>query len=165
MIRGRKEFKILLADDDEDDRILVRDALAEQPAEDPIRPVKLMCVVDGVELMDYLFCRGKFNLRDHPRPDLILLDLNMPGKDGRRALQEIKADPILRAIPVIVLTTSSERREIAECYRLGANSYVIKPASFEALTQKLKDFHTYWETTCILPVVEPLDNCLGKNSP
>ena len=107
---------------------------------------------DGEEALDYLFRRnGYSDEKDSPRPQLIMLDLNLPGTDGREVLQEIKKDPELKKIPVIVLTTSSDSMDINKCYEAGANSYIVKPVNlsgfFEAI-QKLKDF---WFEVALLP--------------
>jgi two-component system response regulator len=153
---GSQELVVLLADDDEDDRLLVEAALSD-------RPVKLMCVHDGVELIDYLLCHGQYkNMKDYPRPDLILLDLNMPRKDGRQALHEIRAHPKLRAIPVVVLTTSRENCDVDRCYLLGANSYIVKPMTFGGLIQTLDVFHIYWDEASTLPSKELPESCDGE---
>ncbi len=116
-----------MADDDAEDRALAKDAMGEcRPA------VDFRFVVDGAELMAYLYQRGEFaDPDDAPRPDLILLDLNMPRKNGREALTEIKADHDLGTIPVVVLTTSRADEDVFAGYKLGANSCLIKPRSFE----------------------------------
>lgn len=110
--------------------------------------------VDGDEALDFLFQRGEFGDRGRtPRPSVILLDLNLPGTDGREVLAEIKKDDELRLIPVIVLTTSSDERDIEKCYQAGANSYVKKPVDlggFVSAIQRLKD---YWFEIVILPKV------------
>ncbi|MBD1836714.1 response regulator [Coleofasciculus sp. FACHB-64] len=139
-----------MADDDEDDRLLAKDALEEcRLAND------LHFVVDGEDLMDYLYHRGKYTqLRKSPRPGLILLDLNMPKKDGREALQEIKADPELRPIPVVVLTTSKAEEDIYRSYGLGANSYIAKPVTFESLVSVMKALGKYWFEIVELPLKE-----------
>src|SRR5205807_5292916 len=117
------------ADDDDDDRLLAQDALRESKLEGDLRFVE-----NGEELLDYLNHRGKYqNPADAPRPALILLDLNMPRKDGREALREIKADPELKRIPVVVLTTSKAETDVGTIYELGANSFISKPFQFEAL--------------------------------
>lgn len=131
---------ILLADDDSDDRMLTRDAFAESRLRNGLEMVE-----DGEELMDYLHHRGKYSGEAAmPRPGLILLDLNMPRKDGREALKEIKNDPNLRRIPVIVLTTSKAEEDILRTYDLGVNSFVVKPVTFEALVDVLKTIGKYW---------------------
>jgi CheY-like chemotaxis protein len=141
------EITILLADDDEDDRLLACDALGEAGIPNEVRIVQ-----DGVELLDYLYRRGAYaNPEDSPRPGLILLDLNMPRLDGREALESIKQDPALRSIPVVALTTSGHERDVARVYDLGANSYVVKPADFAALTRVMQVLANYWLKTVVPP--------------
>jgi two-component system, response regulator len=138
---------ILLADDDPEDRMLMREALQENRCANPLESV-----VDGEELMDYLHRRGKFAmLAGKPLPGLILLDLNMPRKDGREALKEIKGDPVLRRIPVIVLTTSKAEEDIYRTYDLGVNSFITKPVSFEGLVEVMKALSAYWIEFVELP--------------
>jgi CheY-like chemotaxis protein len=141
---------IVLADDDPDDRKLTQDAFAENRLAN-----QLHCVEDGEELMDYLHRRGKFeNLRNEPLPGLILLDLNMPRKDGREALKEIKADHNLRRIPIVVLTTSKAEEDIVRSYDLGVNSYVTKPVTFKSLVELIKVLGQYWFEVVELPPEE-----------
>jgi len=143
----RRPITILLADDDEDDRKLAQDALVESRLANDLHTVE-----DGEELMDYLLRRGKYAaLADSPRPGLILLDLNMPKKDGREALREIKADPSLRQIPVVVLTTSKAEEDIYRTYDLGANSFITKPVMFESLVKVMRELGTYWFEIVELP--------------
>lgn len=138
---------ILMADDDEDDRILTKDAFNVARLINP-----LYFVHDGEELMDYLHCRGKYeNCESAPRPGLILLDLNMPKKDGREALKEIKEDENLCHIPIIILTTSKDERDVVLSYGLGANSVVVKPVTFEGLVEVLKVMGSYWFEIVKLP--------------
>ena len=138
---------ILMAEDDADDRLLVKDALSECGLSDNLRFVE-----DGEDLMDYLLCRGKHSAPDAaPRPGLILLDLNMPRKDGREALLEIKADPALRPIPVIVLTTSKAEEDIVRSYDLGASGFITKPVTFEGLVDVMKTLGRYWLSIVELP--------------
>ena len=146
-----KSMVILMADDDADDRLLAKDALAEcQLASD------LHFVENGEELLDYLHRRGKYTqLAESPRPGLILLDLNMPKKDGREALREIKSDPALRKIPVVVLTTSKADTDIGRIYELGANSFISKPVSFESLVDVMKTIGRYWFEIVELPARKP----------
>jgi CheY-like chemotaxis protein len=146
-----KSIVILMADDDADDRLLAKDALTEcRLAND------LHFVENGEELIDYLKRRGKFaQMTDSPRPGLILLDLNMPKKDGREALKEIKADPELRKIPVVVLTTSKADTDIGCIYELGANSFISKPVSFDSLVEVMKVIGRYWFEIVELPVKRP----------
>ena len=110
---------------------------------------------DGEELMDYLHRRGKYELlRTEPLPGLILLDLNMPRKDGREALKEIKANPNLRRIPIVVLTTSKAEEDIVRSYDLGVNSYVTKPVTFKSLVELIKVLGRYWFEVVELPPKE-----------
>lgn len=138
---------ILLADDDEEDRMLAADALEESRVVNDFRFVE-----DGEELLDYLYHRNRFaEPGSSPAPGLILLDLNMPRKDGREALREIKADPDLRRIPVVVLTTSKAEEDIYRTYDLGANSFITKPVSFEGLVAVMRDIGRYWIEIVELP--------------
>jgi CheY-like chemotaxis protein len=142
-----KMITIVLADDDPDDRQLTEDAFMENRLAN-----QLDCVEDGEELMDYLHRRGKYELlRNDPLPGLILLDLNMPRKDGREALKEIKADPSLRRIPIVVLTTSKAEEDIVRSYDLGVNSYVTKPVTFKSLVELIKVLGRYWFEVVELP--------------
>ncbi len=142
-----KTITILMADDDEDDRFMAREALQEARLANDVH-----FVVDGVELMDYLCHRGKYGNGAHaPRPGLILLDLNMPRKDGREALKEIKSDPDLKQIPIVVLTTSKADEDIYRSYNLGVNSYITKPVSFEGLVEVMKALSMYWFKIVQLP--------------
>lgn len=143
----KRTFTILMADDDPDDCLLVKDALAGN------RPtVGLSFVGNGEDLLDYLHRHGKYRSDEtRPQPDLIFLDLNMPLKDGREALKEIKSDKALRLIPVVVLSTSRVREDVLESYGLGANSFISKPASFESFRTALKTVVAYWFDTVKLP--------------
>ena len=147
MKKEGKMITILLADDDPDDRKLTHDAFMENRLANEFNMVE-----DGEELMDYLRRRGKYAaLRDEPLPGLILLDLNMPRKDGREALKEIKADPELRRIPIVVLTTSKAEEDIVRSYDLGVNSYVTKPVTFKSLVELIKVLGRYWFEVVELP--------------
>lgn len=138
---------ILMADDDADDRRLTQEALEEGRL---INEVKF--VDDGEQLMDYLRRQGRFAPpAEAPRPGLILLDLNMPRKDGRTVLKEIKTDPDLRQIPVVVLTTSKADEDVYRSYDLGVNSYIVKPVTFEALVDILQTLEKYWFEIVELP--------------
>lgn len=138
---------VLMADDDADDCLLVKDAFSESRLNTVLRFVE-----DGEELMDYLLRRGGYvDPRLSPRPGIILLDLNMPKKDGREALREIKTDPELRAIPIVVLTTSKEDVDITQSYDLGASSFIIKPVTFNRLVSVVKSFGKYWFEIVELP--------------
>jgi len=149
-----KTITILMADDDEDDRFMAREALLEARLANDLH-----FVMDGVELMDYLYHRGKYsNSTSAPRPGLILLDLNMPRKDGREALREIKSDPELRQIPIVVLTTSKADEDIYRSYNLGVNSYITKPVSFEGLVEVMKALSMYWFKIVQLPVNDCIES-------
>jgi CheY-like chemotaxis protein len=138
---------LLLADDDPDDCLLARQALEKSRLASDLR-----CVEDGEELLDYLRRRGKFaDPKQSPRPGLILLDLNMPRKDGREALREIRNDPKLRAIPIVVLTTSKSEEDVTRAYHLGVNSYIIKPVRFSALVEVMQAIGRYWFEIVELP--------------
>lgn len=142
-----KPITILMADDDADDRQLTREAFEEAKLANDLRFVE-----DGVELLDYLNRRGQYaDPASSPRPGIILLDLNMPRKDGREALQEIKADARFRAIRVIVLTTSKAEEDILRSYNLSAASYITKPVTFEALVDVIKTLGKYWLEIVELP--------------
>lgn len=147
MNENRKPLTILLADDDADDRMLTRDAFEESRLRNNLEMVE-----DGEELMDYLYNRGKYSGDGaKTQPSLILLDLNMPRKDGREALKEIKACPELRQIPIIILTTSKAEEDIIRTYDLGVNSFITKPVTFEALVEVLKTIGKYWFEIVELP--------------
>ena len=138
---------LLLADDDPDDRLLVKDALEETRWTAELRSVE-----DGVELMDYLRRRGRYaDPSEAPPPNLILLDLKMPRKSGHQALKEIKEDPDLRRIPVVILTTSNQEQDISRSYTLGVNSFITKPSSFGALVETMSVLERYWFETVTLP--------------
>jgi CheY-like chemotaxis protein len=131
---------ILIADDDEEDRMLARDALEESRLAN-----SLFFVHDGVELLDFLHRRGQFqDPSTSPRPGLILLDINMPRMTGLEALREIKRDPSLRRIPVVILTTSRADEDIIRSYDLGVNSFISKPVTFDGLVDVMQLLGTYW---------------------
>lgn len=145
--KEKKVLTILMADDDEDDRLLARDALKESRVVN-----RLYCVENGVELLHYLEGHGKYaNREKYPMPGLILLDLNMPKKDGREALQEIKANPTIRRIPVVILTTSKAQEDKLRGYDLGAASYITKPVTFSALVELMQAIGKYWIEFVELP--------------
>ncbi|MEW6657643.1 MAG: response regulator [Thermodesulfobacteriota bacterium] len=147
MMEDRKPIDILLAEDDEDDYLLIAEALEESRLANKVHWVK-----DGEELLDYLYRRGNYaQPGESPRPGIILLDLNMPRKDGREALKEIKSDPGLRKIPVIVLTTSKAEEDILRSYDLGVNSFIRKPVQFEAFVEIIKVLGKYWFEIVELP--------------
>lgn len=145
----KKSFVILMADDDADDRLLTEEAIAETYPKNHLHFVE-----DGEQLLDFLYQRGEFEGVEE-KPDLILLDLNMPRKDGREALRQIKADANLRHIPVVVLTTSQAHEDILRMYNLGVNSYITKPVSFERLVDVMRMLGLYWFETVKLPSERP----------
>ena len=136
---------IVMAEDDADDRLLARDALAECGL-----GADLHFVENGEELLDFLLQRGKFDAQT-PRPGLVLLDLNMPVKDGREVLKEIKSNTALRRIPVVVLTTSRADTDIDRTYHLGANSFITKPVRYDSLVEVMKAISQYWLKIVELP--------------
>jgi CheY-like chemotaxis protein len=138
---------ILIADDDPDERLLVKEAFEESKWKKPLHFVQ-----DGVELLDYLFRRGNYaDLAEEPLPDLILLDLNMPRKNGVEALEEIKNDPDLKTIPIIVFTTSKAEEDVLRSYNLGVNSFITKPVSFDLLVELTRSLAKYWFEIVKLP--------------
>ncbi len=110
---------------------------------------------DGQEALDYLRRKGRYADMPPSKTDLILLDLNMPGLDGRKTLTLIKADNVLKSIPVVILTTSNDQRDIDNCYELGASTYIQKPVNFERLTQAIQTMTDYWFGIAILPSMTP----------
>lgn len=149
MFFNAKPVTFLIAEDDPDDRLLIKEAFHESLVSNSINFVE-----DGVELLDYLHLREKYaNPIDAPTPDLILLDLNMPRKDGREALAEIKMDPSLRYIPVVVLTTSKAEEDIMRSYDIGAASYITKPVTFDGLVEAIKGLGQYWVQIVRLPAI------------
>jgi CheY-like chemotaxis protein len=152
MRKNVKPVIFLMADDDPDDRLLIKEAFQESLISNSIYFVE-----DGVELLDYLRWQDKFsNPKDAPTPDLILLDLNMPRKDGREALAEIKSDPRLRYIPVVVLTTSKAEEDIMRSYDIGAASYITKPVTFDGLVEAIRGLGQYWVQIVRLPSMEKI---------
>jgi two-component system, response regulator len=145
--KNATSITILMADDDADDRQLTREALEDARLINDIRFVE-----NGEELLEYLRRQGRYSPpAEAPRPGLILLDLNMPRKDGRTVLKEIKQDPDLRRIPVVVLTTSKSDEDIYRSYDLGVNSYIVKPVTFDALVDVLQTLEKYWFEIVELP--------------
>lgn len=150
-----RSITILMADDDPDDRMLTRDAMEESHLLNEFETVE-----DGEELMDYLLCQGKYSGESGRRlPGLILLDLNMPKKDGREALREIKTNSELRRIPVVIMTTSKSEEDILRTYDLGGNSFITKPVTFDALVDVLKTLGKYWFEVVELPADNPASGC------
>lgn len=138
---------ILMAEDDEDDYVIARDVFADHRIMNELKWVK-----DGQELLDYLRRKGKYaDPKESPDPGLILLDLNMPRKDGREALKEIKTDPKLRRIPVVVLTTSKAEEDVVRSYDLGVNSFITKPVDFRQFVEVVKTLTQYWLQLVQLP--------------
>jgi CheY-like chemotaxis protein len=151
MSRKAEAITILVADDDPEDCMLLKEAFQESRLVNSLRFVS-----DGQELVDYLYRQGKFaDPAESPRPGLILLDLNMPKKDGREALGEIKSHPDLRRIPVVILTTSKAEEDIFRSYDLGVNSYVTKPVTFESLVEVVRTLRQYWLGIVQLPPESP----------
>ena len=143
MLATETPIRLVLADDDEDDRLMAREALAVSRLTNPLDEVS-----DGIELLEYL--RGCLERKD-PLPGLILLDLNMPRMDGREALAEIKSNPELRRIPIVVLTTSKAEEDIFRTYDLGVNSFISKPIRFEGLVEIMTQIGQYWFEIVRLP--------------
>lgn len=141
-----RSFTILMADDNDEGRHLAHEALREGKLTHELR-----CVVNGQELLDYLHRRNRYAQCDAPRPGLILLDLNMPRPDGREVLAEIKRDPELRQIPIVVLTSSRAQEDVFRSYDLGVNSYIVKPMTFDALVDLLRLLGQYWFELVELP--------------
>jgi CheY-like chemotaxis protein len=138
---------ILLVEDSPEDFETTRRAFRKSGLKNPI----LLCS-DGDEALDFLHRRGRFaDPAKSPRPGIILLDLNLPGTDGRQVLEEIKSTDALKQIPVIVLTTSSDERDVSACYRAGANSYVQKPVDLEGFLRAIERLNDYWFEVVILP--------------
>ncbi len=142
-----KPVVILMAEDDDDDFLLTKQAFEESRLLNTLQRVS-----DGEELMDYLRRQGKFqDPATSPEAGVILLDLNMPRKDGREVLREIKADPALRHYPIVVLTTSKSEEDVVRSYEVGISSYIRKPVGFDALVRALTVFSQYWFEIVELP--------------
>jgi len=152
----KKSVTILMADDDPDDRRLTKEAFDESHLMNDLRFVE-----DGEELMDYLNRRGKYTDPDSaPWPAILLLDLNMPRKDGREALEELKKDPRFRGIRVVIMTTSKAEEDIIRSYNLSAASYITKPVTFDRLVEVIRTLGKYW-----LEIVELPPDRNGINAP
>ncbi len=148
--KNEKNLLLLYAEDDPDDVMLMKEAMAESRVEDELKVVE-----DGQELMDYLHGRGNYaDAAQTPKPDIILLDLNLPRKDGREVLKEIKNDAHLKHIPVIVLTSSRSEEEITNVYKLGANSFIVKPVSIPSLAEIMTSMKRFWGQVSELPSME-----------
>ena len=138
---------ILIVEDSDDDFIATTRAFKKANLLNPVR----RCT-NGDQALDYLYQRGEFSAPDSaPRPGMILLDLNLPGTDGREVLGMVKADPHLRRIPVIVLTTSGAEQDIARCYDAGANTYVVKPVDLVGFVEAIARLKEYWLGVAVLP--------------
>lgn len=147
MLRSNFPVRIVVADDDIDDRMMIKDAFDESKLGNPVDFVE-----DGVQLLEYLRREGAYSkFAGQPYPGFILLDLNMPRKDGRTVLKEIKNDPILHRIPIIILTTSKAEEDIIKTYNLGVNSFICKPVSFDKLVDIVKTVGHYWIEIVALP--------------
>jgi CheY-like chemotaxis protein len=153
MIDSRR-IQILLVEDDPDDVLLTSEVLRETRM-----PSDLHVVMDGEEAMDFLHRKGRFEAA--AVPDLVLLDLNLPKKDGRQVLAEIKADPSLRRIPVIVLTTSAADQDVAQAYDRHANAYVRKPVGYTPLLDVVRSIEHFWVGAVQLPPREPAEALIG----
>lgn len=144
---SRRPPVILMADDDEDDRLLAREALAEAGV-----PGEFRSVPDGEQLLAYLYQKDQYSdTARSPRPKIVLLDLNMPRMDGREALRRIRADPALRALPVVIMTTSRAPVDVTRGYELGANTVIAKPASFLRMVEVMRTLGRYWFEVAELP--------------
>jgi CheY-like chemotaxis protein len=147
VIRNTVPITILVADDDADDRLMIEEAFEESRVANHVD-----FVVDGEQLLQYLRREGAYgHLAGQPYPGVILLDLNMPRKDGREALRDLKADPELCRIPIVVLTTSRAEEDILRTYGLGVSSFITKPVTFEGLVDALRVICRYWIEIVSLP--------------
>lgn len=143
-----KRTVVIIAEDDPDDRLLIKDAIIEAGKQS----IDVYFVQDGAEMLDFLYHRGKYEDQSKaPIPELVLLDLNMPKKGGMEVLQEIKSDPRLRTIPVVVLTTSRAPEHIARSYELGGNGFITKPNTYSELVEVMRNLKRYWFNTVELP--------------
>lgn len=144
----KKPINILVAEDDDDDKLLIIKAFQKTLPKENVT-----CVEDGEALLQYLNRYAPFeDMNSYPVPDIILLDLNMPRKDGRTALAEIKSHEDFKKIPVIIFTTSNLKDDIEITYKMGSNSYITKPGSFEGLVKVAKEIENYWSNTVMLPI-------------
>ena len=153
-ITAGRPIEILLVEDSATDVLLAEEALQEAKMRNNLYVVK-----DGVEAMAFLRNEGKY--ADVPRPDLVLLDLNMPRKDGREVLAEVKADDHLKNIPVVVLTTSQAQEDVLKAYGLHANCYISKPVDFEQFTNVVRAIDQFWFTVVTLPTAGDADTNRG----
>lgn len=146
-------LRLLLVDDDEGDVFMMSELM-----QDMTLPIELMTVENGLQAMAYL--RQEAPYAQAPRPDIVLLDLNMPRMDGRQVLSEVRADPELCGIPIVVLTTSTARPDIQTCYETGCNAYLVKPFGVEGLTEMVAQLESFW-SALVLPARESEAN--GSN--
>lgn len=147
MMPCRETQTILIVEDNDDDFFATMRAFKKAELANPVQ----RCT-NGDQALDYLFRRGEFSDPDKaPKPGIVLLDLNLPGTDGRQVLRVVKADPDLKKIPVIVLTTSRARQDIERCYADGANSYIQKPVNLEEFVQAITRLREYWFEVALLP--------------
>lgn len=144
MIEPLELIEVLLVEDDPGDVMMIREAFEENKLRN-----RLSVVSDGVEALEFLRQQGKY--ADAPRPDLILLDLNLPRRDGREVLSDVKSDPALRAIPVVVLTTSSAEEDILRSYDLHANAFVTKPVDFDSFVDVIRQIDEFFVSVVKLP--------------
>jgi len=140
-----EEIFILIAEDDADDRFLLQAAFEENGFLD-----RLQFVENGVEVIEFLNGLAQSD-KEKKFPRFILLDLNMPKKDGREVLKELKQHPVLKKIPVVIFSTTNNEQEMRRCYELGANSYITKPNSFESLLKTVAALRSYWMHTTSIP--------------
>jgi CheY-like chemotaxis protein len=151
MLGNSAPITILIAEDDPNDRLLTQEALAESNT-----VAELDFVADGHELLQFLHRQGTYATRaGAPLPGIILLDLNMPRMDGRQALQKLKSDPVLKRIPVVIMTNSRDDDDISYTYQLGASSYVLKPRGFDDLVTLMEELCRYWFRIVELPPAIP----------
>jgi two-component system, chemotaxis family, response regulator Rcp1 len=141
---GMKFAEILLIEDNPMDVLITQEALKDARVRN-----RLSVVENGEEAMDFLRHRGKY--ADEPLPDLILLDLNLPKKDGREVLEEVKADPVLKHIPIVILTSSEAKEDILKSYRLHCNCFITKPVDLEQFTSVVRSIEDFWFAIVTLP--------------
>ena len=144
--------RILLAEDNPKDVELTLAALDEHHLANEV-----VAVNDGAEALDYLYCRGKFKMRAGSHPAVVLLDIKMPKVDGLEVLRAIKKDDNLKTIPVVILTSSREEKDLVESYKLGVNAYVVKPVDFQQFIEAVKELGAFWAI-----INEPPPGCVGK---
>ena len=145
-MKTKKSIQILIAEDDDDDKLLIIKAFQKTLSKENIT-----CVNDGEELINYLNKTSNSENSLFPVPDIILLDLNMPRKDGKTTLQELKSHEIFRQIPVIIFTTSNLKEDIQMTYKMGTNSFITKPGNFKDLVKITQEINNYWSNTVVLP--------------